>query len=120
MVLFPVADRLPPACRTRDAAVSHPADTIAVGLPPPIDLHRYTPGQFADLVMAYLAISPRHHHWAGPGGSAAGGVPVGEADPRRLGVSPPISVPGVPDEMRAAVHDLTSASPGQPASFSPG
>jgi hypothetical protein len=34
MVLFPVADRLPPACRTRDAAVSHPADTIAVGLPP--------------------------------------------------------------------------------------
>src|ERR1700720_372455 len=73
MVLFPVADRLPPACRTRDAAVSHPADTIAVGLPPPIDLHRYTPGQFADLVMAYLAISPRHYHWAGPGGSAAGG-----------------------------------------------
>ena len=27
---------------------------------------------------------------------------------------------GVPDEMRAAVHDLKSASPGQSASFSPG
>jgi len=31
----PWLDRLSPACRTRDAAVSHPADTIAVGLPPP-------------------------------------------------------------------------------------
>jgi len=25
-------DRLPPACQTRDTAVSHPADTIPVGL----------------------------------------------------------------------------------------
>lgn len=30
----PWPDRLPPACRTRDAAVSHPADTIVVVLPP--------------------------------------------------------------------------------------
>ena len=66
-----------------------------------IDLRRYTPGQFADLVVAKLAdlgISPS----LSPGGAdrvPPGGVRVSEADPRRLGVHAAISVPGVPDEV---------------------
>ncbi len=65
-----------------------------------IDLRRYTPAQFADLVvekLADLAASP-----SPPGGtdrSPAGAVRVEEADPRRLGVHAAISVPGVPDEI---------------------
>ena len=66
-----------------------------------VDLRRYTPAQFADLVVAKLAdlaIRPS----PSPGGAAGGppgGVPVGETDPRRLGVHAAISVPGVPDEV---------------------
>jgi hypothetical protein len=66
-----------------------------------IDLRRYTPGQFADLVaakLADLAISPSPP-LGGVGGAPAGGVPAGEVDPRRLGVHAAISVPGVPDEV---------------------
>ena len=65
-----------------------------------VDLRRYTPGQFANLVVAKLAelgVSP-----SPPGGGGrmpAGGLPVSEADPRRLGVHAAISVPGVPDEV---------------------
>jgi TIR domain len=66
-----------------------------------IDLRRYTPEQFADLVVAKLA------HLAGrpspsPGeadGRPPGGVRAAEADPRRLGVHAAISVPGVADEV---------------------
>src|SRR6266851_726200 len=65
-----------------------------------IDLRRYAPAQFADLIvgkLAGLAASP-----SPPGGtdrSPAGAVRVEEADPRRLGVHAAISVPGVPDEV---------------------
>ena len=65
-----------------------------------IDLRRYTPGQFADLVVAKLAdlgISP-----SSPGGAdrvPPGGVRAGQADLRRLGVYAAITVPGVPDEV---------------------
>jgi hypothetical protein len=65
-----------------------------------IDLRRYTPAQFADLIvekLADLATSP-----SPPGGtdhSPAGAVRVEKADPRRLGVHAAISVPGVPDEV---------------------
>jgi hypothetical protein len=65
-----------------------------------IDLRRYTPAQFADLIvekLADLATSP-----SPPGGanrSPAGAVRVEEADPRRLGVHAAISVPGVPDDV---------------------
>ncbi len=65
-----------------------------------IDLRRYTPTQFADLIvekLADLATSP-----SPPGGtnrSPAGAVRVEEVDPRRLGVHAAISVPGVPDEI---------------------
>jgi tetratricopeptide (TPR) repeat protein len=65
-----------------------------------IDLRRYTPAQFADLIvekLASLAASP-----SPPGGtdrSPAGAVRVEKADPRRLGVHAAISVPGAPDEI---------------------
>jgi hypothetical protein len=65
-----------------------------------VDLRRYTPGQFADLVVAKLAelgFGP-----SPPGGAdrgPAGGVRMSEADPRRLGVHAAISAPGVPDEV---------------------
>ena len=65
-----------------------------------IDLRRYAPAQFADLIvekLAGLAASP-----SPPGGtdrSPAGAVRVEEADPRRLGVHAAIRVPGVPDEV---------------------
>jgi TIR domain len=66
-----------------------------------VDLRRYTPGQFADLIaakLADLAISPPPP--PGRAGRApTGGIPVGEADPRRLGVHAAISVPGVPEEV---------------------
>jgi TIR domain len=63
-----------------------------------VDLRRYTPGQFADLIVAKLAISPSPPP-DGAGRVPAGAVRVGEADPRRLGVHAAISVPGVPDDV---------------------
>ena len=66
-----------------------------------VDLRGYSPGQFADLVVAKLAdlaISPSPRP-GGAGRAPAGAVPVGQADPRRLGVHAAISVPGVPDEV---------------------
>ena len=65
-----------------------------------IDLRRYTPAQFADLIvekLANLATGPPPP--GGTGWSPAGAVRVEEADPRRLGVHAAISVPGVPDEI---------------------
>ena len=66
-----------------------------------VDLRGYTPGQFADLIVAKLADlgissspSPR-----GAVRAPAGGVRVDEVDPRRLGVHAAISVSGVPDEV---------------------
>ena len=66
-----------------------------------VDLRRYSPEQFADLVVAKLAdlaISPSPPP-GGAGRGPAGAVPVGEVDPRRLGVHAAISVPGAPDEV---------------------
>ena len=66
-----------------------------------VDLRRYTPEQFADLVVAKLAdlaISPSPQP-GGAGKAPAGGVRAGEAEPRRLGVHAAINVPGVPDEV---------------------
>ena len=66
-----------------------------------VDLRRYTPEQFADLVVAKLAdlaISPSPLPGGGDG-RPAGGIRVREADPRLLGVHAAISVPGVPDEV---------------------
>ena len=66
-----------------------------------VDLRRYSPGQFADLVVAKLAdlaISPSPSPRAADR-VPAGAVPVGETDPRRLGVHAAISVPGAPDEL---------------------
>ena len=66
-----------------------------------VDLRRYSPGQFADLIVAKLAdlgISPA----SSPGGvemAPAAGVRVREADPRRLGVHAAISAPGMVDEV---------------------
>jgi len=66
-----------------------------------VDLCRFTPGQFADLVvakLAYLGVSPSPS--LGEAGRApAGAVRASEADPRRLGVHAAISVPGMPDEV---------------------
>ena len=66
-----------------------------------IDLHEYSPGRFANLVVAKLAdlgISPSPSP-VEAGRRPPGGVPVNEADPRRLGVHAAISVPGIPDEV---------------------
>ncbi len=66
-----------------------------------VDLRRYIPEQFADLVVAKLAdlaISPSPLPGGGDG-RPAGGIRVREADPRRLGVHAAISVLGVPDEV---------------------
>ena len=66
-----------------------------------VDLRRYTPEQFAGLVvdkLADLAISPAP--LPGPdAGRPPGAVRVAEADLRRLGVHAAISAPGVPDEV---------------------
>ena len=65
-----------------------------------VDLRHYTPGQFADLVVAKLAdlgVSPSPR--GGGGGVPAGGVRVSEADTRRLGVHAAISAPGVSDDV---------------------
>jgi hypothetical protein len=66
-----------------------------------VDLRRYTPGQFADLVVAKLAdlgagssSSP-----TGMGRAPAGAVWVSQASLRRLGVHAAITVPGVPDDV---------------------
>ena len=66
-----------------------------------VDLRRYTPEQFADLVVAKLAelaisSSPVPD---GADREPPGGMRVSEADPRRLGVHAAISVPGMPDEI---------------------
>ncbi len=65
-----------------------------------VDLRRYTPGQFADLVVVTLAdLAGNPVPVPGEVGRVpTGGVRVSEADPRRLGVHAAISVPGVPDE----------------------
>ena len=65
-----------------------------------VDLRPYTPGQFADLVVAKLAdlaISPSPPPGRG-GGAPAGAARVTQADPRQLGVHAAISVPGVHDD----------------------
>ena len=65
-----------------------------------VDLRDYTPGQFADLVVAKvsdLGISPPSSPDEA-GRRPPGGVRVSEADPRRLGVHAAISMPGVPAE----------------------
>jgi hypothetical protein len=70
-----------------------------------VDLRRYTPGQFADLVvakLAELAISPSSPQ-VKPAEPPAGGVRVSQVDPRRLGVHAAISVPGYLD----GKHGLT-------------
>jgi TIR domain len=67
-----------------------------------VDLRRYTPGQFADLVAAKLTdltTSPSSPPQGGAVGGPVGGVPVREADPRRLGVHAAITVPGVSEEV---------------------
>jgi hypothetical protein len=68
-----------------------------------IDLSRYTPEQFADLVVAKLADLADLAVRPSPPGEAAGrppgGVRVAEADSRLLGVHAAISVPGVADEV---------------------
>ena len=66
-----------------------------------VDLRRYAPRQFADLVVAKLAdlaVSPSPTP-GGADGGPEGRVRVGTVDPRRLGVHAAISVPGVPDEI---------------------
>ena len=66
-----------------------------------VDLRGCTPGQFADLVVAKLTdlgISPLPSP-VEAGRRPPGGVPVNEADPRRLGVHAAISVPGVLDDV---------------------
>jgi len=78
-----------------------------------VDLRRYSPGQFADLVvekLADLAISPSLRA-VGVDGVPAGGVRVSEVDPRRLGVHAAISVPGVADEVppEYVLRDVDSA-----------
>jgi len=65
-----------------------------------VDLRRYTPAQFADLIAEKLAdlatsSSPPGETGRGP----TGAVRVEGADPRLLGVHAAISVPGVPDEI---------------------
>ena len=65
-----------------------------------VDLRRYTPEHFVDLVAGKLAdlavgLSPSGGADRGPPGAVRGE----EADPRRLGVHAAISVPGVPDNV---------------------
>jgi len=66
-----------------------------------VDLGDYTPGQFADLVVAKLAELDISPFPLSPttGRALAGAVQVSRADPRRLGVHEAIHVPGVPDEV---------------------
>jgi len=79
-------------------------DSELTGLLPDVvavDLRRFTPGEFADLVVAKLAdlgVSPSPS--LGEAGRApTGGVRVSEVDPRRLGVHAAITVPGVPNDI---------------------
>jgi hypothetical protein len=79
-------------------------DTPLPGLLPDVsyvDLRGRAPQQFAAMIAAKLASlgissspSPRE-----AGSRPPGGIPVSEADPRRLGVHAAISVPGVADEV---------------------
>ena len=97
--------RLAEPCTRPGCTCCQPGSTIAK---PPgllidvvaVDLRRYTPGQFAELVVAKLAdlaISPSLPGEVG--GGPPGGMRVSEADPRRLGVHAAISVSGVSDEV---------------------
>ncbi len=79
-------------------------DTPLPGLLPDVsyvDLRGRAPQEFAAMIAAKLAglgIGPP----SSPGEAGRGppgGIPVSEADPRRLGVHAAISVPGVPDEV---------------------
>ena len=66
-----------------------------------VDLRRYTPEQFADLVVAKLTglgISPPSPS-GGSGGRSPWEVRTGAADPRRLGVHVAINAPGESDEI---------------------
>jgi len=66
-----------------------------------VDLPKYTPAEFADLVVAKLAdlgLSPSPSP-GGVGRAPPGGVRVRDVDPRRLGVHAAISVSGLPDEV---------------------
>jgi thioredoxin-like negative regulator of GroEL len=80
-------------------------DTPLPGLLPDVsyvDLRSRTPQQFAAMIVAKLAklgISPSAS-LGEVGRGPPGGIPVSEADPRRLGVHAAISVPGVQDEIR--------------------
>ena len=81
-----------------------------------INLRDYTPGQFADLVVAKLddlGISPPPSSGEGVT-RPSGGMRVDEADPRRLGVHAAISVLGVPDEVppEYVPRDIDSAEYG--------
>ena len=66
-----------------------------------VDLRRYTPEQFADLVVAKLAdlSAGSSSSPGGTGRAPAGAVRVSQASPRRLGVHTAISVPGVLDDV---------------------
>jgi hypothetical protein len=65
-----------------------------------IDLRRYPPAQFADLIVEKLAgLATRPPPPGGTDRSPPGAVCAAEADPRRLGVHPAISGPGMPDEV---------------------
>ena len=77
-----------------------------------VDPRRYTPAQFADLVVAKLAdlaISPA------PSGEAGGGVQAEEADPRRLGVHAAISAALIPACLLAgsSTHNIAVCSLGR-------
>ena len=79
-------------------------DTPLPGLLPDVsyvDLRGRTPQQFAAMISAKLGslgISPSSSPGEA-GGGPPGGLPVAEADPRRLGVHAAISVPGISEEV---------------------
>ena len=81
-----------------------------------VDLRRYTPSEFADLVAAKLAdlrgssVPPTGSAGRGP----AEGVRVRDAELRRLGVHAAISVPGMPDEVppKYVLRDVDTAEHG--------
>ena len=79
-------------------------DTPLPGLLPDVsyvDLRRRAPQEFAAMIAAKLATLGigRSSSPGEAGRGPPGGIPVSEADPRRLGVHAAISVPGVPDEV---------------------
>jgi TIR domain len=81
-----------------------------------IDLGRYAPRQFADLVaakLAELAIIPSPLP-SGADRAPPGGTRVSGVDPRRLGVHAAISEPGVPDDVppEYVLRDVDAAEHG--------